>query len=176
MPKLKNPKHELFCKELAKNKYNYKRAYANTYPDCTTSALGANSSRLVSRADIRDRMSELLANSGLSVEELNGKLAALLDSKKAIIVNKDIAYVSDNNTQLEATKTAYRLHGLLNNDNNTNNYTDNRAITIDVSSKDINNLDNIVNNINELNNKLLNDTISDSAKVNIVLDSSNGSI
>jgi len=59
MSKLKNKKHELFCREIIKSKFNATQAYRVIYGDKDINVLNVNSSRLLSNAKIKKRIGEL---------------------------------------------------------------------------------------------------------------------
>lgn len=111
MPKLKNEAHEQFAKTYAldpQKKLNAAQAYLKTYPESSYSAARNSSSELLAKPHVKNRISELLDQQGLSVTHLNDKLRSLTDAK-----SEDV--------QLRATRLGYELHGVLDKDQNMNN-------------------------------------------------------
>ena len=72
MPKLKSTKHELFCRAVVNkhNQGNIKKAYQEVYPDSKSESARVNSSRLMDRPEVSNRVSELLNEQGLSIPAL----------------------------------------------------------------------------------------------------------
>ena len=112
---LKNPKHELFAQELIKQGGQQAKAYLAVYPNSTLDSARHSSSVLLTKVDIRLRVSELLEAQGLGVAELVGKIKELTEAKKIVMVNRCARYEPDNSVILEAIKVALRIHGLIGN-------------------------------------------------------------
>jgi len=113
MPKLKHEPHEQFAKVYAldpEKKLNATKAYMESHPGSTYDSARASSSALLTNPSIKNRIGELLDQSGLTIQKLNEKLHSLVDVAKS----EDV--------QLRATRLGYELHGVLDKDQNMNNH------------------------------------------------------
>lgn len=117
MPPLKNTTREMFAREIIKQNGHITNAYKKIYKPTSTKEINIQStaSHLFARQDIKDRISELLNSTGLSIAELNKKLQGLVNHKKPLVVDGNVEYFDDGNVQLSATTLAYKLHGVLSN-------------------------------------------------------------
>lgn len=112
MPKLKNEAHEQFAKTYAldpQKRFNGTKAYKESYPEAKETSARALAPNLLANVSVKNRISELLDQQGLSVTHLNDKLRSLTDAK-----SEDV--------QLRATRLGYELHGVLDKDQNMNNH------------------------------------------------------
>ena len=110
---LDNVKHECFIQALVRHKGNQTKAYLDTYPDASPESARRSAAFLLTKIDIRRRISGLLEAQGLGLLDLNRQLKKLIRADKAILIGKDIHYVSDNATRLEALRMLFKLHGFL---------------------------------------------------------------
>lgn len=80
MAKLKNLKHEKFCKEFVFGKFvgHGTEAYLAVYPDVGRTTASANSSRLLGNAKILARIEELLNSEALNDQIVDAHLSLLL--------------------------------------------------------------------------------------------------
>ncbi len=139
-------------RKLAQNIVKYEgdkvRAYQQTYPDCKSrkSAQNSVSKALNKYPEIIDNVSNMLTKQGLGIGKLNSKLAKLIDWNKVVITPKgDTVSVPDGNLQLEATKTAYRLHGELTTGNSS--VVDNRQVNVTMNSADTDKLASVASDL-----------------------------
>lgn len=112
MPKLKNDAHEEFAKTYAldpKKRFNGAQAYKQAYPEAQDYSARTAASALLTNHNVKNRITELLDQSGLTLEKLNSKLHSLVDSAKS------------DDVQLRATRLGYELHGVLDKDSNMQN-------------------------------------------------------
>lgn len=109
----------------------------------------------LSSKDFRYRLSELLDKQGLNLYNANNKLAKLLDSKRAIVVNGTIEYVDNTEVQSRNLELLYKLHKVLDNkiDNNCN---DNEvaSMSLSINPDKLNELKVIIADLKELNDNL----------------------
>lgn len=151
MPRLKNIKHEHFSRQYVNKKGNQKKAYMEVYPASSEISAESNSSRLISKDKVRDRIYELLEqNTGSQLSILVSDLINLKSAQKSIIVDKVIEYVNDNPTQLEAVKTLMKLHGLLTPQQST---VDARSVTFNISAGDIKSLGGIMDRLERIEDR-----------------------
>ena len=143
--KLDNIKQELFCNNVVQENGNISKAYTTTYPDCQEPNIRPASSHLYAQEHIKSRIYELLNDSGLSIDVLNNKLQQLTEHDKGGI-------------QLEAVKTGYKLHGLLGSNNGSGvTNVDSRSININLNTPQLDRAVQAVEELKELNSKLLKD-------------------
>lgn len=110
---LDNVKHECFIQALIRHKGNQTRAYLDTYPDASPESARRSAAFLLTKVDIRRRISGLLEAQGLGLLDLNRQLKKLIRAEKAVLVDKNIHYVPDNSTRLEVVRMLFKLHGFL---------------------------------------------------------------
>lgn len=110
---LNNVKHECFIQALIRYKGNQTRAYLDTYPDASPESARRCAAFLLTKVDIRRRISAILEAQGLGLLDLNRQLKKLISADKAVLVDKNIHYVPDNLTRLEALRMLFKLHGFL---------------------------------------------------------------
>lgn len=109
------PSHEMFVQELMVNKGNASMAYARVYSKAKYASARHSSSVLLTKVDVRRRISELLEAHGLGVAELLKKLKDLTEATR-IVRTSDMQYVQPiYGVQLEALRMAFRLHILIGN-------------------------------------------------------------
>ena len=116
MGELKNRKHEIFARNVIRKKGNLTEAYKDTYPESNHNSARANAPRLLRKDPLTPlRITELLNKANLSIPALNRKLAELANATKPVFNNetKRTEIADDSPIQLQATQTAYKLHGLL---------------------------------------------------------------
>jgi hypothetical protein len=94
---LKNPKHEIMARELAKGQCQVD-AYKRAYPKASNTTAQGNASRLIASTNINERALKLLDSVGLSEKKLAQTLNKHVDSETAQI-------------SLDATKTGFKLLG-----------------------------------------------------------------
>lgn len=105
MPPLKNINHEKFCHKIIEKNGILKDAYKAVYPTISDKSLAVNPSQLASKLGIRERVQELLEQTGvLGLTRLTSRLSEFVDDRE----DKSIA--------LDATKFAFKLHGALDED------------------------------------------------------------
>ena len=79
---LKNKRHEAFCRELVIDE-NQSRAYRVIYPKCAEGSLRANSSKLLTKSNIKERLAELRAlayeRNDIAVDEIIGGYKKLVN-------------------------------------------------------------------------------------------------
>ena len=114
MSRLKNIKHEHFCREYIENNGNGTQAYKEAYPLAANNSANVNSSKLLTKTTIQERISALLEDKHGS--KLSVLLSDLVELKKAnkTIFNERIKHeIADNPVRLSAITTLLRLHNLL---------------------------------------------------------------
>ena len=105
-------KQELFCREFVKNRGNATSAVAEVYDHIRTyNSRAVTGHRLLKKANIRERIREILEDSDFSMKSLSQYLKQGLEAKKPLLVNGKLQFVEDNLAQLEMMKVGYRLHG-----------------------------------------------------------------
>lgn len=136
MPKLSNNKHELFAKNLVKQKFNATQAYLETYPDCSYESSRALASKLLTNDNIQARAIEIAESSKMT--SLEGVIKSLKDdltARKAMIVNGKIHYVRDNGAILSAKNLLInKVYGV---GKDQGSYTDSRSIHLNVNNQGI---------------------------------------
>jgi len=55
---------------------------------------------------------------GVTIDKLAEKIKQKLDSKKALVIDSNIIFVEDNNSQLKATEMGLKIHGALKDNDN----------------------------------------------------------
>lgn len=101
------------------------------------------------RPHVQKGIVQLLNEQGIPLTRLNSKLSSLLDSHRTVVLDKQLHEVPDNNTQLEALKTGYKLHGHLVADKP---LIDNRQVHVTMSDPSV--MQRLVDSIEALNRKL----------------------
>lgn len=91
-------------------------SYADRYNAKTPDSVAVGCSQLLRKPVVTSMISKKLDAVGLSVDDLNSKLAKLTQANRSIITKDGIEKVEDNPTRLESTKTAYKLQGFLRSD------------------------------------------------------------
>ena len=112
MPKLDNDAHEQFAKTYAldpEKKFNGAQAYKQAYPEAKDYSARTAASALLTKDNVKNRISELLDQSGLTLTKLNEKLHSLVEHAKS----EDV--------QLRASRLGYELHGVLSKDSGIEN-------------------------------------------------------
>jgi len=100
MPPLKNVKHEKFARAVIKSP-SLTKAYAETYQVEPDKSARNSASRIINDYPaVKNRISELLANDGVSVQRLNKKLSDLLENESSDV-------------QFRSLRLGYELHGAL---------------------------------------------------------------
>ena len=148
MPRLKNIKHEHFAREYVTNNGNGTQAYLQAYPSAQYNSANTNSSQLLTKHGIKERVTELLeAKTGSKLTVLLEDLVSLKEAQRPIVVDKIIQFTKDNSVSLEATKTLLKLHGLLSAQQST---VDARSVTFNVSPNDIKGLGSILDRLEKI--------------------------
>ena len=106
-------KQESFCREYVRCKGNATEAVRRAYNIKTDNARAVTGYRLLRKANIRGRLSELLDAGDISFGALCQSLKKGLEAKKPLLVNGKIVLVDDNMAILETVELVYRLYGLL---------------------------------------------------------------
>ena len=157
MPQLKKVNHEIFARNVVKNKGHLTKAYQETRPEISYETANREASRLFHNPIINNRIFELLNESKLDLPSLTKKLESLVNHQKAIINNGKIEYVPDGAIQADSVKTAFKLHGLLSNSNV--DIEDNRSVNITISDKNSEQLQSTLDKLEAMTNKLSNNKI-----------------
>ena len=151
MKRLKNIKHENFAREYVTNNGNASQAYQTVYPASEKVSAIKSGSRLLTKDDVKTRVSELLQQkTGSRVSVLLEDLIDLKTANKEIIADKIKHEVRDNPTRTTAILTLLRLHGLLAANSTT---VDNRAVTFNVQPPDIKSLDGILTRLERITDR-----------------------
>ncbi|MBF0252546.1 MAG: terminase small subunit [Candidatus Omnitrophica bacterium] len=148
---LENKKHEVFCRELVKNKFNATKAYRETYPDSGLAAARTSASELLTNPNIKGRVLEILNTSQeTNLEVIIASFSDDLNAVKPIITSKDknIEFVRDNSTILEAKKTLLKMYGALG--DKFGALTDNRSVTFNLSVEKVNDLQEAIKDLKSL--------------------------
>jgi len=137
MPRKKlSTKNKMFAKNLIKYHGNATEAYLETYPNSGINSAHANASRLLAqKPEILDIVKQVADNNGVTLDKLTKKLKQKLDSKKSIVIDREIQYVDDNTNQLKAVELGLKIQGALDDStkiqNNTVNITHNQSIIVE---------------------------------------------
>lgn len=132
------------CQYVAK--YGVAGAYERLMPDVKRPELHLRAKLHSGR--FRGRLSELMDLSGLSLVQLNSKLKELTEAQRPLVIDGNIEMVADNPTQIDAVKTAYKLHKVLGNDTNIN--VDARKIELNIDEAGMERLSVIASELNQL--------------------------
>lgn len=104
--RLENLKHEAFCREYIKNKFNQTRAYMAAYPDSSDDAARSSSCDLLAKPNIQARIQELMEelekNYGIEMQEI---VDSIMETRK---LAKDI---HDLNNSLKADDMLIKIRG-----------------------------------------------------------------
>ena len=101
---LKNRKHELFARELAKKPTESQdKAYMRVYPEADPKSAVCASSRLLSNVNIRQRVMDLMSIERPILEKVSERMNKHVDSDTESI-------------SLDACKTVFRIAGAMNED------------------------------------------------------------
>ena len=153
MSKLKKIKHEHFAREYIEKQGNAKQAYLEVYPNSAEISAASNSSRLIKRDNVRERIQELLENkSGSKIAVLVSDLIDLKRANKTVFIERIEKEIADNPTRLESIKVLLKLHGLLSS-GNSELLQDNRSITFNLNVSDINRLQDIVKSLQQMRSR-----------------------
>lgn len=148
MPKLKNPKHELLAKKIIENKFNLTKSYQETYPSTSYDSANANVSRLLANdSRVVNRIEELANKAGLTLEKELAHLERIHHATKPVSIGKKLIDYPDYSVQLEATKTALKIHGALS-ENNTN--IDARSVNVTISPHELDRIESVTARIEAL--------------------------
>ena len=151
MPRLKNIRQEKFSREYVTNSGNGTQAYLSAYPGVQNNSANVNSSQLLTKTNVKERITELLENqTGARLSVLLEDLINLKDATKPLVVDKIVQYTKDNGVSLEATKTLLKLHGLL---QPNSNQVDARSVTFNVNPPDLKSLDTILNRLESIDKR-----------------------
>ena len=151
MKRLHNVRQEVFCQNVANKKLSATKSYQSAYPTASKATAEVNAYNLLKTGKIEKRISELLDEQGLSITSLNTKLYDLTEADKEIIYKGRVRTLKDNPTRLEAIKTSYKLHKVLDNDTPSQ---DNRQVNVTLNSVEA---AHIIDKLQDLNAKLLSD-------------------
>ena len=149
MPKLKNYKHELFCKNYVKEKGNGKQAYSNTYPNAQPVSSEVCASQLLRKPKIHQRIAEITLDSELAPETLMNSLKNEINATKVLYVDpsKKKVIVADNKTRLETKKFLLKVHGFGKDDVNI----DQRSVHFTLNTPKIDQLQSLLHDMKALN-------------------------
>lgn len=129
------------------------KAYRELYPNTTApQEISEGAFRILKTPEVKNSIVESLEKSGLSVGYLNTRLRQLTVAEKQIIFNNQLVPVADNGTSLEAIKTAYKLHKLLEEKNFVN--VDARSVNVDVDLPTVEKIDSVISKLDTLNKTL----------------------
>jgi len=110
MPRLKNPKHEKFVKGFLKGQ-RATDAYQDVYPYSKRTTANNQSSVLMKRDDIQQRITELLNKDGGTIEDVVQATVDDLKATKEVLTSKGKkVHLKDNATRQGAQKLLYTLH------------------------------------------------------------------
>lgn len=125
-----------FIKALPTVDYNITKAgtIAGFAQKKEKSVIHSVASESLTKPIVQRGISILLNESGLALTDLNKNLRTLTYSaERAIVVDKEVVNVPDNGVRLEATKVAYKLHGVLGVEAPINNI---NTLSINISKED----------------------------------------
>lgn len=106
--------HQIFCKELATNGGQIKKAYMKANPNCTERSAQVAGNRLLHNDKIQRSIIEHMNKAGITDERLVDKLSSMIDARKEVVTNDgSIVDVVDNTTQMSALNTSLKLRGHL---------------------------------------------------------------
>lgn len=129
------------------------QAYREIYPNTKAhQEISEGAFRILKTPEVKNSITETLDKSGLTVGYLNNRLKSLTVAEKHIVFNNQLVPVADNSTSLDAVKTAYKLHKLLDESNFVN--VDARSVNIDIDLPTIEKIDVVVNKLDTLNKRL----------------------
>jgi len=148
-----NPLEEKFCKAYIKNKGNATKSYLQVNPDIKEISAKATASKMIHRPEIQKRISVLLNSIGVDKAYLSKKIKKLMNAQRPVIVDKSLEFVADNNTQLETTKVALKLHGELQN-TDAATVIDARSITINENDAITQRLGGLINAFQNIADKI----------------------
>jgi len=160
--KLKNSNREKFAKAVSNVKEP--RPQSQIYQDiyqCNNDVARSRSSILMRSTDVKERISELLDEQGLSITVLNTKLNKLINAKKEVLNAKgEVVQLNDNPASLNALQTAYKLHKVIGSDGinidaRTLNVSSDNKQTDHLASVGGSDLSHILSNIRAMNKELL---------------------
>lgn len=159
MPKLRNIKNELFCREIIKHKGNAKQSYLAVYPNVKEVSAEVSSTRLLSKDKIVNRIYELLqADKNTNDEAVRQGLAESMSATRPLIHKNKLKFIPDNQVRLETQKFLAKGYGF-NPDNAVKQ--DNRSINITINEADKARIEAITQNLLDLNKTLELNTIQD---------------
>jgi len=145
-------KQRKFISQYIKNGGNATQAVLKTYPNISYDNAGNYGHELIKKPHIARTIITTLERRGLTEDFAAKKLKKLMNAKRPIVVNKEIVEVSDNPTQLEATKTTLKLHGHLG--TGVNIQEDHREQHMHINGpEDIERLEKIVKMLQDLRNR-----------------------
>lgn len=129
------------------------QAFREIYPNANSpQEITRGAFEILKEPQVKNSIVESLEKSGLSVGYLNNRLRQLTVAEKQIIFNNKLVPVADNGTSLEAIKTAYKLHKLLEEKNFVN--VDARSVTVDVDLPTVEKIDSVISKLDTLNKTL----------------------
>ena len=154
MPKLKNLKHEAVAEKYAKAILSDTetpvkgKIYAEVYGAVTEDSAYSAGARLFGKVDLKSRISEILASSGIPLERLIKKYDQLSEANKDVVSDGKVFEVRDNSTQLECLKLGLKMYGAIQEGATVN---DNRSINFNITPESAERLSAIVNEMKALN-------------------------
>ena len=107
-------RQEKFCQEYVKNNGNATQAVIEVYDPPQNSTARAIASENLTKPSINNRINQILDSKGLSLDQLTLDLKNFKDNaERPVVVGKSIVYAKDDGLRLEAVKTGFKLHGVL---------------------------------------------------------------
>ena len=112
MPPLKNKRHEKFVQTLPKVKFNQTEAYLESFSTTKRKVAQAESSALLSKPIVGNRLAEVMLENGMNADYLHDNLKQVFSATKPVVYEGMITNEApDYATRLEAIKFAVKVHG-----------------------------------------------------------------